>query len=150
MNFQSVMDSPERVSLVIPPSTTKLATQALHRPSHAAIACLVLLLRPCTMRGRLLHEPAPYMRTSCDWQAPTHRWQGLSNIGQDSTLPLYMACQTLRPCQCVKGTGKHQEADGLEMLKYCPGSIEASVRATCWLAAAASASSAAKVALLRA
>lgn len=38
VNFQSVMDRPERVSRVTPPSTIKLNTQPVHTPSHAAIA----------------------------------------------------------------------------------------------------------------
>jgi hypothetical protein len=38
VNFQSVIDSPERVSRVKPPSTTMLNTQALQPPSHHASA----------------------------------------------------------------------------------------------------------------
>lgn len=36
MNFQSVMDRPERVSRVTPPNTTMLNTHALHPPIHHA------------------------------------------------------------------------------------------------------------------
>lgn len=35
VNFQWVMDRPEPVNRVIPPSTTKLKTHALQNPSHA-------------------------------------------------------------------------------------------------------------------
>lgn len=40
------MDRPERVSLVMPPSTTMLKTQAAQPPSHSDIALLAPLLRP--------------------------------------------------------------------------------------------------------
>jgi len=38
VNFQSVMESPERVSRVMPPSTTMLNTQPAHPPSHSVSA----------------------------------------------------------------------------------------------------------------
>ena len=47
MNFHSVMDRPERVRRVMPPSTTRLATQAEQPPSHHATARLVAGSRPC-------------------------------------------------------------------------------------------------------
>ena len=45
VNFQSVMDSPERVRRVMPPRTTMLATHPAHPPSHSATALLAPALR---------------------------------------------------------------------------------------------------------
>lgn len=46
VNFQSVIDKPERVSLVIPPSTTMLNTQPEHPASQKPICLRALLLSP--------------------------------------------------------------------------------------------------------
>ena len=48
VNFQSVIDRPERVSRVIPPRTTMLNTQAEEPPSHHAIALRCGAVRPST------------------------------------------------------------------------------------------------------
>ena len=46
VNFQSVIDKPERVSLVMPPSTTMLKTQPEHPASQKPTCLRALLLSP--------------------------------------------------------------------------------------------------------
>lgn len=46
VNFQSVIDSPERVSRVMPPSTTMLKTQPEHPASHQPTCLRALSDKP--------------------------------------------------------------------------------------------------------
>jgi hypothetical protein len=69
VNFHSVIDRPERVSLVSPPRTTILNTQAAHPPSHSERAFLDPALRPLPTPCRCTTCKQNLMRTGRNFHA---------------------------------------------------------------------------------
>lgn len=65
VNFHSVIDSPERVSRVMPPSTIRVKTHPEQPPSQSAICCRCTEFKPCTKAGKPLCTGCPGM--TCTW-----------------------------------------------------------------------------------
>ena len=143
MNFQSVMDSPERVRRVMPPSTTRLATQAEQPPSHQARALRVPASRPSAMpppAAACKHVARREVRVGCssavqepdcDLRGADGGSQGLLGIAGKGGEGAVLVCACVRPqrlqlreCPSCR-TGAHLSACKLWLL---PGPSESSLQ----------------------